>query len=177
MRGIPCKKMLQMFYIQLALKILYVIIFIFKDSSPKSNCTKDSDCPRGYWSHTSHGISSGLCNQTTHTCQIKAWCPIGSDKLPRNGKKPLLEDIQNFTLMLKNVVEFPGCGHKMGRLIKSDVTKEYIRNCTWNPKTEPNCPVFKIGEVVKYVGDEFDDVGIRVLVIHGKLLNWRVGRK
>lgn len=73
-----------------------------------------------------------------------------------------MEEVRNFTLMLKNTVEFPGCGHKTGRLIKSDVTKSYIKNCSWHPVNEPNCPVFKIGDIAKYVGDDFDEVAIRV---------------
>jgi hypothetical protein len=41
-------------------------------------CRTDTDCPAGRAaSNLGSGINTGVCNATTGSCQVYAWCPLG----------------------------------------------------------------------------------------------------
>jgi len=71
----------------------------------------------------------------------------------------LLEGIKDFTVMIKNTVEFPECGkdlHK--RNILESATKEYLEQCNYNKKNDTSCPIFRIGDIVEWSGQNFSEV-------------------
>ena len=39
------------------------------------SCESDSDCVAGHIQEAGNGPNTGVCNDTTHTCVIRAWCP------------------------------------------------------------------------------------------------------
>jgi hypothetical protein len=41
-------------------------------------CRTDTDCPAGRAaSNLGSGVNTGVCNATTGSCQVYAWCPLG----------------------------------------------------------------------------------------------------
>ncbi|ODM99155.1 P2X purinoceptor 4, partial [Orchesella cincta] len=135
-----------------------------------SKCLKDSDCQKGYWSPSTHGVYSGKCVHQNGSCEINGWCPIERGVLPRKGLKPLLEDVQDFTIMLKNTVEFPDCGNQQGRNLPHNITASYLKDCMYHKETDPLCPIFRIGDIIKWSGDEFSRVAVKGGVFRIKIL-------
>lgn len=128
-----------------------------------SQCSNDSDCQEGYSSPATHGVFTGKCFDATGTCEIRAWCPIEPRTLARSGHLPLLEDVANFTVMLKNTVEFPGCGlgKQQGRNLPSDFRQaDYLKKCKYDENMDPLCPIFKIGDIVSSAGGNFTKVAV-----------------
>ena len=70
---------------------------------------------------------------------------------------------KDFTVLVKNTIEFPDLGAKYIRrnIIEKnpDKAKEaYLQNCIYNPKTDPYCPTFRIGDIVERAGFKYDQV-------------------
>ena len=106
-------------------------------------------------SHKSHGVETGSCvrgdrqtNDTTFSCEIKAWCPVELDVLP-NLNKPLIQGTENFTVLIQNSIRFPEFGGS-----------NYLRNnmpngfCMFEPNNHLTwlCPIFRIGDIVDMAG-------------------------
>ncbi|KAG7224505.1 hypothetical protein INR49_015029 [Caranx melampygus] len=71
----------------------------------KHNCTSHTDCEGGRFKRTGHGEMTGVCVNTTNTCEVLAWCPVEDDhNIP---DPPLLMSAENYTLFIKNSVTFP----------------------------------------------------------------------
>ena len=81
---------------------------------PGARCDPaDNACVMGT-SHTlGHGVYTGNCvrvNDTAndaHTCEVIAWCPVEIDKKPLGNDRALLEASRDFTVLIKNQIEFP----------------------------------------------------------------------
>ncbi|CAN8016780.1 unnamed protein product, partial [Ixodes persulcatus] len=48
------------------------------------------------------------------------------------------------------------------RNIPDQKNKTYLRNCRFDPLTDPLCPVFRIGDIVEKAGIDFDEIAIKV---------------
>lgn len=131
------------------------------DSLHHSKCKQDEECEEGYWSTVTHGIHTGRCLKKEGACEIKGWCPVEKGTLPRNGKRALLEDVEDFTVMLKNTVEFPGCSNPQIWNAPTGVTRNYLRECKYDKDEEPLCPIFRIGDIVRWSGDNFTEVAVK----------------
>lgn len=48
-------------------------------------------------------------------------------------------------------------GHFSGirRNILAHINKEYLRTCTYNSTTDPHCPIFRLGDMIKEAGEDF----------------------
>lgn len=125
-------------------------------------CEKDSDCEAGYWSPSTQGIQTGRCVQEKGTCEIRGWCPIEQPRFPMRKKRALLEGVKDFTVMLKNTVDFPGCSEPQVKNAPDDVTKNYLKKCRYNRVSDPLCPIFRIGDIVEWSGDNFTETAIKV---------------
>ncbi|CAL8095540.1 unnamed protein product [Orchesella dallaii] len=128
-------------------------------------CANDKDCQskNGTWVASGHGIYTGKCAINARTCEISGWCPIENDQgsqLPFQGKRALLEDVENFTILIKNSVGFPGCGNHKGQNIRYK-DEHCLSHCIHHPTTQPKCPIFKIGDIVKWSNENFSDVAVR----------------
>lgn len=155
------------------------------DKQGSFKCSEDSDCTQGYWSPATNGVHTGHCEYDDGTCQITGWCPPENRDLPRylsyqiaalnlklknsvffhrNGERALLEGVENFTVLLKNTVEFPGCSdpYQM-RNLPNQVNKDYLKHCRYDADKDPLCPIFRIGDIVKWSGDNFTEVAIKVI--------------
>lgn len=117
-----------------------------------TKCTKDSDCLNaGMPYHLGHGLSVGVCNQTTNYCVVDAWCPIENDSLPEGGKFAALNHTKDFTVFIKNHVYFPLFEEGRSSVVES-TTKKYLRRCHYHPLTDPYCPIFRVGTIVGMAG-------------------------
>lgn len=117
--------------------------------SDSFKCKEDSDCEEGYWSPATHGIHTGRCVQEHGACEIRGWCPVEQPRFPRHKKRALLEDVKDFTVMLKNTVDFPGCSEPHVQNALNDVTRTYLKKCRYNRVSDPLCPIFRIGDIVE----------------------------
>uniref|UniRef100_A0A8B9SYQ5 Purinergic receptor P2X 6 n=1 Tax=Anas platyrhynchos TaxID=8839 RepID=A0A8B9SYQ5_ANAPL len=104
-------------------------------------------------------IKTGKCvmfNATHSTCEIYGWCPVENNTLPR---KPLLAEAENFTLFIKNTVNFTKFNFSKGNTLQTN-DSTYFKSCTYDPFFNPSCPVFRIGDVVEAAGETFGDLAL-----------------
>lgn len=120
-----------------------------------ANCTEDSDCEEHSLIHTGSGIMTGKCVISDKTnsykvCEIYGWCPTENDVMPIPGQ-PLLSSAPNFTVLLKNSIEFPKFNVKR-RNILSWMDKKFLNSCRYDPKHPKNkfCPIFQLKDLIKF---------------------------
>ncbi|KAF6017927.1 P2RX1 [Bugula neritina] len=117
--------------------------------SVKGPCEIDSDCaPVETPYHLGNGVTTGICNQTTKTCMIRAWCPTEDDSPPIDGDYARLEHTANFTVLIKNHVYFPYFDVGRSNNLIELVDKAYLSHCRYHPDNHPHCPIFRIGDIV-----------------------------
>ncbi|KAJ7387240.1 extracellularly ATP-gated cation channel [Desmophyllum pertusum] len=139
-------------------------------------CTNDSDCKAMEPVEYGHGVKTGKCVNISaaqgdphkKVCEIYAWCPVEVDQLPMphfnlTEGVPLLET-ENFTVLIKNSVQFPKF-QESGRNIHSDLKK-----CVYDPDKDPNCPIIKLGTIVKQAGEDYNTLayngGVMAIIIN-----------
>uniref|UniRef100_A0A8D2LIL6 P2X purinoceptor n=1 Tax=Varanus komodoensis TaxID=61221 RepID=A0A8D2LIL6_VARKO len=101
----------------------------------------------------SAGILTGRCvdyNTTFRTCQIQGWCPAEVD----NIDVPVMLEAENFTLFIKNSIRFPLFNFEKGNLLPN-ITTEEIQRCHFDPIKQPFCPILRLGDIVKFAGQNF----------------------
>ncbi|XP_064461376.1 P2X purinoceptor 4-like [Ornithodoros turicata] len=123
-----------------------------------------------------NGIMTGRCirarppHNSSHVCEIRGWCPVEQDYGPLRNKTALLEDVANFTVLIKNYIDFPLFRIKRRNILDSE-NSTYLRNCLYEPTTHSLCPVFRIGDIVKNAGVEFSEITMKGGVIR-ILISW-----
>ncbi|XP_026213861.1 P2X purinoceptor 3a [Anabas testudineus] len=120
-------------------------------------CDSDQDCAKRIGSVLSNGVITGVClkssNETKGQCEIEGWCPAENDKVK---VEPML-DVKNFTIFIKNSIRFPLFNVTRGN-IPPTMTSHEIKNCVYHPKTNPFCPIFHLGDVLSYTGQDVTDL-------------------
>ncbi|XP_067162855.1 P2X purinoceptor 6 isoform X2 [Apteryx mantelli] len=122
-------------------------------------CREDADCPVGNPVVRGNGIKTGKCvmfNTTHSTCEIYSWCPVENDTLPR---KPLLAEAENFTLFIKNNVNFTKFNFSKDNTLQTN-DPTYFKSCTYDPFFSPFCPVFRIRDMVEAAGETFGNLAL-----------------
>ncbi len=79
------------------------------------------------------------------------------------GQRALLEGVKDFTVLIKNSVGFPGCGYHKGQNIRFK-DEHHLKTCVHDPVSQPKCPIFKLGDIVKWSNANFSEVAIKVFV-------------
>jgi len=83
--------------------------------------------------------------------------------LCRSGKRALLEGSREFTVLVKNAIQFPAFGKQYTRRNILEITnKTYLQSCNYNSETDPFCPIFKLGDIVEGAGENYSEVAIKV---------------
>uniref|UniRef100_A0A7N8WQU9 Purinergic receptor P2X, ligand-gated ion channel, 1 n=1 Tax=Mastacembelus armatus TaxID=205130 RepID=A0A7N8WQU9_9TELE len=101
------------------------------------------------------GQMTGVCVNKTKTCEVVTWCPVEDDSsIPY---PPLLMSAENYTLFIKNSVTFPLFGVKRSNLVEG-IDTGYISKCIYHPENDPLCPIFKLGDIVKFSGFNFETI-------------------
>uniref|UniRef100_A0A3Q2PC96 Purinergic receptor P2X, ligand-gated ion channel, 3b n=1 Tax=Fundulus heteroclitus TaxID=8078 RepID=A0A3Q2PC96_FUNHE len=128
-----------------------------------SDCIKRRNKPGGY------GIFTGKCvpfKNGTRMCEIKGWCPAEIDTIETNP----MEDVENFTVFIKNSIRFPSFNYTKGNFLPS-ITKEYIKKCNFHKVTDIYCPIFKVGDILKDAEQNFTQLANTGGVI-GIMISW-----
>uniref|UniRef100_A0A8C8MH72 P2X purinoceptor n=1 Tax=Oncorhynchus tshawytscha TaxID=74940 RepID=A0A8C8MH72_ONCTS len=117
------------------------------------------------------GIQTGLCmnySETVKTCEVLSWCPLEIDiNLPEHA---LLVAAEDFTVLIKNSVTYPKFNfHK--RNILPDVNSSYLKQCEFNRKTDPDCPIFRLKDMVSEAEEDFQTMATRGGVL-GIMIDW-----
>ncbi|XP_059406664.1 P2X purinoceptor 1-like isoform X2 [Carassius carassius] len=130
----------------------------------KNTCKTDADCDEGkYKRHM-----TGRCISNTSTCEIYSWCPVEDDR--QIPDPPVLLTSENYTLFIKNSITFRQFNVVRSNLVES-VNQSYINTCLYHPKTDPLCPIFRLGDIIKLSGFDFSEIA-RVGGAIGLLIDW-----
>ncbi|KAM4726220.1 P2X purinoceptor 1 [Anableps anableps] len=130
----------------------------------KYNCTSNADCAGGSFKRQ----MTGVCNDTTKTCEVLAWCPVENDHTIPNP--PLLMSAENYTLFIKNSITFPLFNVTRSNLVEG-IDSNYISKCLFDPNKDPLCPIFKLGDIVKLSGFTFEKLALEGGAI-GVVVDW-----
>ncbi|KAI4877408.1 hypothetical protein NFI96_011707, partial [Prochilodus magdalenae] len=134
----------------------------------KNNCSSDADCEKGQFKRTGNGHMTGKCVNTTNTCEILSWCPVEDDReIP---DPPHLLAAENYTLFIKNSITFPEFKVVRSNLVEI-VDQNYIKTCLYDPDENPLCPIFRLGDIVKFSGFDFSQIA-KVGGAIGILIDW-----
>ncbi|XP_003744945.1 P2X purinoceptor 4 [Galendromus occidentalis] len=149
----------------------------FEDpSTPNVQCRGPSDCQKGRVDLLGNGVQTGKCVNTTEpfklesVCEIDGWCPPEYDRGPLKDNKPLFAKVEDFTVLLKNYVEF-SLFNLTRRNIRDSDTSKYLTSCNYDPVKDPACPVFRIGDILKFCGIDMSQIGSKGGVIR-ITINW-----
>ncbi|XP_065259864.1 P2X purinoceptor 3 [Emys orbicularis] len=137
------------------------------ESEVKYSCASDSDCQRPVPT-TGGGILTGQCvnyNRSLRTCEIQGWCPAEVDTV----QAPIMLEAENFTLFIKNSIRFPLFDFEKGNLLPN-LTAQDIQTCRFHPVTQPFCPILRLGDIVRFAGQDFSK-----LASTGGILGIKIG--
>uniref|UniRef100_A0A3Q3EYF5 P2X purinoceptor n=1 Tax=Labrus bergylta TaxID=56723 RepID=A0A3Q3EYF5_9LABR len=131
------------------------------ETGKKFSCKTNEDClsTKNYplfLCYTS-GIITGDClkssNNSQGMCEIEGWCPAENDSV---SVTPML-DVNNFTIFIKNSIRFPLFNVTRGNF-PSTMKSDDIKKCTYHPQKNPFCPIFRVGDVLNYTGQEITNL-------------------
>uniref|UniRef100_A0AAY4BNY0 P2X purinoceptor n=1 Tax=Denticeps clupeoides TaxID=299321 RepID=A0AAY4BNY0_9TELE len=88
-------------------------------------------------------------------CEIRGWCPAEDDTI--NTVSPMKE-AENFTIFIKNSIRFPMFNVTRGNF-PSNIDEKYIKTCKYDPVHNPSCPIFRVGDILKYTNESFNTIG------------------
>nr|XP_006634229.1 PREDICTED: P2X purinoceptor 3 [Lepisosteus oculatus] len=66
---------------------------------------------------------------------------------------PMME-AENFTIFIKNSIRFPMFNFTKGNFLPN-ITKTYIKTCNFHPVEHRYCPIFRLGDVLKFAHQDF----------------------
>ncbi|XP_068512077.1 P2X purinoceptor 5 isoform X3 [Anas acuta] len=139
-------------------------------SIPDALCYKDGDCPAGQAVVAGNGVKTGRClkerDSIRGTCEILAWCPVEKRSKP---KKPLLASAENFTVYIKNSIRFPKFKFSKMNVLVTD-NESYLKSCRYSTE-HPYCPIFLLGNIVRWAGSDFHEMALEGGVI-GIQIEW-----
>lgn len=132
-------------------------------------CRSDKDCEKGLWETQSHGIQTGSCvkfDVLKKTCEVSAWCPVEIKTSP--PRPALLAAAENYTVLIKNNIRFPAFSY-IRRNILPWMNEAYLKSC--DRKQDPLCPIFRVGDMVREAGENFQELAVEGGVI-GVQIKW-----
>nr|CDS27370.1 p2X purinoceptor 4 [Hymenolepis microstoma] len=123
----------------------------------KSQCRRDTDCGSVQLSIAESGVRTGKCIDYINgvgVCEIYGWCPVENDEIVIDyDLNKRFEMISNYTVYIKNDIEFPNFGVK--RKNRDAWTSDKpLGSCRYNPShpVDKYCPIFKFSTIFKEVG-------------------------
>ncbi|XP_052458159.1 P2X purinoceptor 3-like [Carassius gibelio] len=123
------------------------------ETDVKSICTNDTTCKSKMSKPSSNGLLTGRCvdfNVTHKTCEIKGWCPAEVDDVQPDPMK----EVENFTIFIKNSIRFPRFNFTKGNFLPN-IKSSYIKKCNFDFETNMYCPIFKVGDVIRFAQQNF----------------------
>ncbi|KAK1803709.1 hypothetical protein P4O66_021121, partial [Electrophorus voltai] len=140
-----------------------------ENPGPGSTCTSGRDCKRGLHDSRQNGVQTGRCIQfsvTEKTCEVLAWCPLEKGNDPPDP--PLLAEAMNFTVLIKNSIRYPKFNFNK-RNILPHVNSSYLSQCVFNRTTDPDCPIFRLGDIASEAGEDF-----QTMAVHGGVMGVQI---
>ncbi|XP_055765000.1 P2X purinoceptor 3-like isoform X2 [Salvelinus fontinalis] len=138
-------------------------------SEMKYKCTHDNNCTRFLNKPGGNGLPTGRCvhfNDTLNTCEIRGWCPAEIDYIKTH---PMME-VENFTIFIKNSIRFPLFNFTKGNFLPT-ITPQYIKACNFDHENNTYCPIFRVGDVIRYAHQNFTTLAQKGGVI-GIKIGW-----
>ncbi|XP_041657552.1 P2X purinoceptor 5 [Cheilinus undulatus] len=134
---------------------------------PDGQCQSDDDCPEGEAVIAGNGIKTGVCLNSTGTCEIHAWCPVEYSKRPT---EPLLKEAENFTIYIKNFIRFPKFEFSKSNVLETS-DDNYLKKCSFDKESNRYCPIFRLGDLVSWTGNDFQELAAKGGTV-GILIEW-----
>ncbi|RNA03750.1 P2X purinoceptor 4, partial [Brachionus plicatilis] len=137
----------------------------------KAKCSIDDDCKNlGSALNSWNGIPTGKCVQKypgsdLKVCEIFAWCPVEDENI--RTEDFLVRNVLNFTIFIKNDVEFKKFGKKI-RNIQPYHTNKYLQTCEYHKEKDPYCPIFQLNYILSLA--ENDPKEIYLMLIKGGVI-------
>uniref|UniRef100_T1IMJ9 Uncharacterized protein n=1 Tax=Strigamia maritima TaxID=126957 RepID=T1IMJ9_STRMM len=117
-------------------------------------------------------VMTGNCihkDKDIFTCEIRGWCPVEVNKLHSNA--PMLPGTENFTVLIKNSIQFNRWPHIKTRNILANWTLSYLKNCRYHPIDNKLCPIFRFGTIINAAGVNYTELAFKGGVV-GIFINW-----
>ncbi|KAJ8262504.1 hypothetical protein GJAV_G00167190 [Gymnothorax javanicus] len=131
-------------------------------------CTTNDvrNCTAG--ERAANGLMTGRCVDFTNSsmqCEIRGWCPAEIDTI----KTEPMAEAESFTIFIKNNIRFPLFGFTKGNLLPT-MKQDELKKCNFN-MSYVYCPIFKVGDILTYAGQDFESIAKKGGVIAIKI-NW-----
>ncbi|CAF4893797.1 unnamed protein product [Rotaria sp. Silwood1] len=120
-----------------------------------AKCQNDTQCSSKPFTPDMNGRWTGRCllspekdigNETTNItktrtglCEYAGWCPPEDDLT----STMLIQGVLDFTLFIKNFIEFP-----MFEVKHKNMVDSLKKSCTYHPKDHKDCPIFTIDYIM-----------------------------
>lgn len=134
---------------------------------PGGQCRSHDDCTEGEAVTGGNGIKTGMCLNSTGTCEIHGWCPVEYNKRPA---EPLLSEAENFTIYIKNFIRFPKFEFSKSNVLETS-DENYLKRCSFDRDNARYCPIFRLGDMVRWTGYDFQDIAVKGGSV-GILIEW-----
>ncbi|XP_077434165.1 P2X purinoceptor 3a [Vanacampus margaritifer] len=121
------------------------------ENGKRYSCVTDDNCEKHISSILTNGKITGVCLhdgvKPKGQCEVEGWCPVENDSI---NTEPMA-DVENFTIFIKNSIRFPLFNITRGNF-PSNMTSDDIKRCRYHPENNPFCPIFAVGDILKYIG-------------------------
>ncbi|XP_052406623.1 P2X purinoceptor 4 isoform X2 [Carassius gibelio] len=128
--------------------------------TPKSICTSDMNCTKGFKDLQGNGVQTGRCvhySKSVKTCEVLGWCPVEKKVEPPNPA--LLADAENFTVFIKNNIQFTKFNFSKTNILPK-MTRSYLANCALKRNMDPDCPIFRIKYIFEEAREDFQTMAV-----------------
>ncbi|VDN17931.1 unnamed protein product [Dibothriocephalus latus] len=139
-----------------------------------SACNTDNDCVPLKASPSEVGVHTGNCLKQpsgSGVCELYAWCPLENDTHVLKDGQRTLEFIRNYTVYIKNDIEFPKFKVRRNNR-EAWISNATFGSCRYDPDHPANkyCPIFKLSTI-------FDKTGVDINTIYkggvlGIVIRW-----
>uniref|UniRef100_A0A668A917 P2X purinoceptor n=1 Tax=Myripristis murdjan TaxID=586833 RepID=A0A668A917_9TELE len=85
--------------------------------------------------------------------------------------EPLLAAAENFTIYIKNFIRFPKFEFSKSNVLDTSANDSYLKGCSYNKEDHPYCPIFRLGDLARWTGHDFQDMAVKGGSI-GILIEW-----
>ncbi|KAA8594408.1 hypothetical protein FQN60_011543, partial [Etheostoma spectabile] len=65
-----------------------------------------------------------------------------------------MREVENFTIFIKNSIRFPTFNYTKGNF-PTTISEDYIKKCNFDMVNNTYCPIFRVGDVVRYAQQNF----------------------
>lgn len=80
------------------------------------------------------------------------------DQLPLRDGSALFPATSEFTVMIKNSVNFELFNERRRNIENTVSDQTYLRTCRYHPTKDPRCPIFRLGDIVRFAGSQYDEI-------------------